>query len=1481
MASLENLNFEVILKDDTFKNQIAQVQKLADNFNITMSQALSLTGVKGGVKNVQELAKALKAAAVAQGELNAAVKASPAEKITIRHRDAVSATNQQMMNSARLLRTLGTLTGGAFSVYGIRRFLSSLIEITGQFEVQKMALRTMLQDIDAADKIFQDLYRFSSDSTYRFSELAKYSKQLAAFNIGKDSLLETTKMLGDVASGVGVSMDRLILAYGHVKSSGFLRGIQLRSFSQNGVPILDELAKMFTEIEGKAVSLGDVFDKMTRREIPFEMVEEAFKRMTSEGGKFYQMQEVLSKTLAGQMNILKGRWENLMYAVGQSQEGMLKGAVSGISNLVANYDEVGRLLKQIIVTFGIYKATLIGVELATNTFAVANHRVLQSLTNVGKWMMANPYALLAAGIAAVAFATIRYVNALSDQEKIQRSAQKTISDFNNSLSSEIGELDALYAKLRLAARGTDEYASAKKAIETRFSPYIEQLRQEGVAINDLSSIYDNLAAKIRDANKQRFLESGMSDLGKTWGDVQTGINKKIDAVIGDLESDINRKLTAAEKLALKQSITGGVAEGKESDVASIIAGIFDGYDDSRSVQRAIAKRQGPGSQDIKKRIQDLTTDYSKGMQQYVDSVTELHNAFDSLNKSLHTNNEEEDEHVYKISSIVQGIKRIDSEIASLRNKARGGSITQGEKDRLDALVKEREEAAKEYKDIMGVDYDKGVLASAKAVESANKEELRSLQKRASVIQKYKDAYDTLRPFIGEENIASVLGDIFGAKFDDTDFDDELDRIIVKLSELGEEGNAAAESLRASLGKDTASELKKSIEAHEKASEMIADYLKKDFGIEGEGVAAQISKLLVDLSNKNLKADKDLEKYVDTLDKAEVIEKMRYLAEKSDFFNQFGYDEKRRDAAAEVYWQNYRKQQIDAYKERLKLEKDTNRKLSNEKIVGLADDLFKRLTQAEGIDLTDWNDKTISQLRLIKEELASLQVPDEILNMLDDETRKKFTEFFDLIRGGEIKKSDKVIDEKMVQTAKRLASAFSEVGASMTSIGDAVGNEVLSGMGGILSLAQEITGVISENESLMKSLVGNTDKLGDGMDRTKGALSDMAKSADWITMIIKLVVIYFRELVNVIDDNKEKARALSDAIIEARAALYEANLQEGVESIFGTNYIRGLQNAARNIRDITSAIGEYKDEISSRRFTASRMSWFEWLISGNNGERGPMERTATLESLAAGIGRDLYDEYNNLNAETLGAILEAYTDLTDEERAWINTAINDSKAYRDALDSVNEMMKSVFGEIASSAADTIVDSWVEAGSAALDYADILDDVARSYAKMLIESSILDSVFDTNEIERVKQMFLGGDYEGAMAAIAGDMEQIAGMEPVFQQILEAFDPYFNKESSGGTLANGIKGITEDTANLLASYLNAIRADVSFLRAMAQQGWANVENITVSLAVLPSLADYMARIEAHNANTAENTRQILSELRGVIVNEGSGRGFRSYPA
>lgn len=261
-----------------------------------------------------------------------------------RHTAEVTRTSAAMNNWRKVMSTISQLTGVYFGAMGIRRFVSSMIEITGQFELQKVALKTILRDAKGAEIIFEQLYRFSSDSMYRFSELAKHAKQLAAFGIGQDNLLDTTKMLGDVAAGLGISIDKIILAYGHVKSSGFLRGIQLRSFSQNGVPILQELADMMTEVEGRAVSLGEVFDRMTKRQIDFAMVEEAFRRMTQEGGQFHGIQEQMARTLAGEINVLKGRWENLMYAMGEETEGFIITIVRAISQSISSLESFKRSL---------------------------------------------------------------------------------------------------------------------------------------------------------------------------------------------------------------------------------------------------------------------------------------------------------------------------------------------------------------------------------------------------------------------------------------------------------------------------------------------------------------------------------------------------------------------------------------------------------------------------------------------------------------------------------------------------------------------------------------------------------------------------------------------------------------------------------------------------------------------------------------------------------------------------------------------------------------------------------------------------------------------------------------------------------------------------------------------------------------------------------------------------------------------------------
>lgn len=1447
MANLDNLNFQVILKSDEFEKQIKRVQALADEFNISMSAALSLTSAKEGAKNLAKIVSGLKQAKTAQKDLNDEIRKSPAEKITIKHGQAVKATNGKLYDTARILRTIGTLTGGAFSVYGLRRFLSTLIEVTGQFEVQKMALRTMLQDIDAADKIFQDLYRFSSDSTYRFSELAKYSKQLAAFNIGKDSLLETTKMLGDVASGVGVSMDRIILAYGHVKSSGFLRGIQLRSFSQNGVPILDELAKMFTELEGHAVSLGEVFDKMTKREIPFEMVEEAFRRMTSEGGKFYQMQEVLSKTLAGQINILKGRWENLMYAIGQSQDGILKGTVSSISKLIANYEEFGKLLRQIITAFTIYKATIIGVEVATNAFSFANHKVLNSLKNLVLWATKNPYAILAAALAAATVVAVRYMNQLSDTEKITKALDDATKKYDSSVSSEIRELDLLYGALKSAKEGTQEYDSAKRAIQKRFDPYIQQLRNEGVAVGDLATVYDHLAEKIRNASKERFLEEAQSNISTAYHDAEKRADDTLQNLISRMRNTVGN-ITPDEEGALRHYLWTG---GKNDIFKSLENRLRSGQE---KVNTLYYDAEGKAyNQTLLVSGEHLVDDLREARNQldmasiaYEQAMIDAAKRFDAVNKAA--TGDEGDQMVYKISSVVEGIKKLDQEIEQIRSKAAKGSITEAEKTKLESLVQDREEQAKLYKSIMGVDYDKATSKGSKDADAQIKKEIQALNKQASILQKYKSAYDSLSPFLAEET-TEKMAEIFGGKPDDYEsIDEKVVDLIMHLRQLGEEGHQAADTIEAQFGVSAVAQLTKALQAAEKADEAfkraeddIKDYLAKDFSTGGDGAAHKIHEALRAWRNADTEVDQKIDKMMANLEKNQKEKVMGAWAETHPQAS-WDTDGRYQRYLAKEYWSQYKESRLKELKDQAKQEKALNAANTKEKIRGYAELIFN--DQMGDYDLTNWNDKTIGQIQKIKDAIANVELDDEVKKELEDdvELAKVLVKELEKIKKKKTNQADNALQDEWAQKAKLVAKYLGKAAEYMEKLANATGSEAI----GDLAVG---LGALSEN--LQAAGAGYA-----------AAASAGAGAYAWIGAVVGGVGDLTAKIIDSVAEATETSKREMEAYREYLRKAFSESLVEGVDTVFGDNLMRKLRNATNAIKSL------------------NRIDAMENLTR-KSGFLNLGRTKFTLEEASKNLNIPLYDELGRWNVELFRAIQNTYT-LNDETARWVQDMIDNLEEYRETLKVFDEVMESVFGDVASQAAETIVNGWVEAGNAALDYADIIDNVAKSYAKMLIQSTILDSVFDDDEIKRIKAMFVGGDYQSAMSAIADDMQQITEMEPVFKQILEAFDPYFKRtDDNENTLSNGIKGITEDTASLLASYINAIRADVSMLRMLAQQGWTSVTHIASMLESLPTLNDYLANIAAHNANIEDNTRNILVELRGVIVNEGNGRGFRSYPA
>ena len=292
--------------------------------------------------------------------------------------------------------------------------------------------------------------------------------------------------------------------YGQVKSAAFLRGQEVRQFTEAGIPILDELAKQFTELEGRVVSTTEVFDKISSRLVPFEMVAKVFKDMTSEGGKFYNMQEVQAETLRGKISNLKDAYEMMLNEIGEGQTERLKDVVDWGRKLMQNYEDTGKALFELIAAYGIYKTALVGLTLATGTFDLANHKLLSTISKTASWVAKNPFILLAAGLTAVGYAVYKSKTALESYEKVQNSLNKTYASFSKATYAEVAKLDTLYAKLELAKEGTEEYESAKKRIYSQYATYISELQNEGIAVNNLADIYDNLKKKVEDSQKVRF-----------------------------------------------------------------------------------------------------------------------------------------------------------------------------------------------------------------------------------------------------------------------------------------------------------------------------------------------------------------------------------------------------------------------------------------------------------------------------------------------------------------------------------------------------------------------------------------------------------------------------------------------------------------------------------------------------------------------------------------------------------------------------------------------------------------------------------------------------------------------------------------------------------------------------------------------------------------------------------------------------------------
>ena len=255
---------------------------------------------------------------------------------------------EQTSYIAGYLSRLAQRTAVVFSFGAAKSFVEQIAEVRGQFELSERSLEAILQNKPKADEIFNKTVELAVKSPFRIKDLVDYTRQLSAYRIESDKLYDTTKRLADVSAGLGVDMGRLILAYGQVKAAAYLRGSEVRQFTEAGINMYGELQQYFKEVKGEAYTTAQIVDMISKRKVTFEDVEAIFQRMTDKGGTFYNMQEIQAETLQGKISNLKDAFDVMLNDIGTANDDVFKGLISGATVLLRNWETIASVGKDLV-----------------------------------------------------------------------------------------------------------------------------------------------------------------------------------------------------------------------------------------------------------------------------------------------------------------------------------------------------------------------------------------------------------------------------------------------------------------------------------------------------------------------------------------------------------------------------------------------------------------------------------------------------------------------------------------------------------------------------------------------------------------------------------------------------------------------------------------------------------------------------------------------------------------------------------------------------------------------------------------------------------------------------------------------------------------------------------------------------------------------------------------------------------------------------
>lgn len=1369
----------------------------------------------------------------------------------------VSQTSKSIESSGQSIESFfRRMTAGAAALaagFSARELVSNIVQTRGEMQQLEVAFTTMLQSGEKAASLLADAVDFAAKTPFDLQGVAGGIRQSLAYGAEAEDVIEEVEMLGNVAAGLSVPLNDMIYLFGTLRAQGRAMTVDIRQFAGRGVPIYEELAKVL------GVTRQEVSALITEGKVGFPEVEQAFRNMTSEGGMFYNLMREQSKTITGQISNLQDSISQMFNAIGQQSEGVITSAISGLSWMVEHYQEIGRVLGNIVAIYGSYRAALIAVA-ASQKLVVASGTIkaflslARNITSAKDAMLllnmafrANPIGLAVSGITAL-------VTVLLTMRRRSREAAEEVDGIRQAIANETAEVNRLASslsdsntsenerreilgKLRELApdvvRGIDDENLSLQELNTNLQEYNELRRAEASVKGFASEIGLDDAAESLSSARER-MERERTEIVSVWTDISENISrirfendelpaslteffdKLYDESLG-IEDRVNMIRRYYNTLSTSFKVSG-VKSDDLTFITEALWGInFKDYDKALS---NLSKAEMSYAED-KEKVQQRIEATAIAMTDDLERQQEL---IESLNKALFPDDYQSSEAVAgKVDG--DGILAVDFDTQVREAKASIDNIKKSLEDlRAGIIPKDSENDA--------------AFSFAAAIEEQEKA-LKEAQSEYNTLI----GYDPKKAERDADALLKVREEAEKAEYD-LARKGANDRIALLEMEKERELSLIQQRIDAASSDDERSSLQRLYTAtsgiydadikaeRDRQSKEFNEYLQK---LLGETATYQQERLSLEKQysekRKAMYADDEMTQFRDGFTQE----------------NRDELDRQERDALDELDMTYAMKseqfQEWTKVVSEMGLE-ELRKMLAEAKTIlakfGSADGGFSSQDTSDSSSGThDISDSLDEYSQKAAEASAAVQVLSDAIDEYDkkqddsnDDTEKSSANWTELLG-----------------VLKNTSDTFSQLGDS---IGGTAG-ELLSTIGTLSSAALSMAS---------------------GIQAAANAASAPEK-ASAILAVISAAAQAVSFFTNVAKESEEANLAASRAAMQYSNALRDIADAERLSSsktIFGDNslaivseYNRQLSDSAKEIREIYETFSSYTapnlvfvNDISKNLANANR----EIGLLTSDMRSGWQKMWNIQKNIETFDLSSIFDESGNIDASSMEALeswYEQYGDgMEEEHRIMIDNMLSDWDRYQEALEGIRDFAQSLFGDVASDVADAVLSG---TGNLEDELDNILSDVNKKVAKAMIENTIMTKVFNDELSEQIVDALANGDVALANQLFGKGMDAIYDLAPELRAFAESAGVLGDdlESSSSSTQGTALSSVSQESFDMYSGRVANIQTHVI---SIDKGVLSMAANSATMVNILNDISGDTARLEVISADIA-SMRTALSEI------------------